>query len=369
MLQTCTIQDTLENQLPPRAWETAWLAGIVGENPSTYAKSPSIWKPALSRLGIDAVYCPFDVAPRNLSLFVDAVRQDDRIKGFSVTMPYKVRLLPYLSELDEKAKAIGAVNVVVRRPDGALIGANTDGSGFLSSLTSVLPGQQEPFLDGLEGLSVVLIGAGGAGKAVAWYLADAVGLGKLCLATRDRKTGSRLCEALSSVNPGVSWIDESWLDKVVPSADLVVNATVKGQSGIRTLADGRVTCLEPYSALAPAAPASLPAASAADLRSFHLAWHQASCSDVLLNGERSARLLAAVPERVRFVDLIYAPLETAMLRQARLSGHRTLNGKGMNICQAADALFHWIFRDWFEANGRADDAMYRSILGLMAEVW
>jgi shikimate dehydrogenase len=368
MPHTCTLQDHVGNQLDARVESARWVAGIIGENPSRYAKSPAIWNPVLQALGMDAVYLPFDIAANGLGRFVEAVRYDERIRGFSVTMPYKACIIPLLDELDPKARAIGAVNVVVRKDGGRLIGANTDGSGGLASLTTPLAGEREPFMDGLAGRNVLLMGSGGAAKALAWYLAEAIGAGRLYLATRDRKSGGKLCAALGSVNSRTSWIEESVLHAIAPSVDLIVNATTKGQSGLRTLPDGHVTCLEPYSSLAPARPAVYPAARAAE-PDFHGAWYRESLPDLVVNLERSVRLMAAIPPSVRVLDIVYSPFETTLLRHARWSGHRSMNGKGMNICQAADAMFHWVLRDHFETAGQYEPAMYRTIVEKMTAVW
>lgn len=369
MLSTGMLQDVVTNRLDPRAESAQWLAGIVGENPSKFAKSPSIWNPVLQGLDSDAFYSPFDVEAKQLAGFVEAARQEERLKGFSVTMPYKVSIMPFLDEVDPKAGSIGAVNVVVRTSHGKLIGANTDGSGAIASLTTSLTGAVAPYFQTLAGCDALLIGAGGAGKAVAWYLADAIGTGRLYIATRDRRSGGALCQAIRDTGSSAVWIEETAMQEVAPSVQLLVNATTKGQSGIRTLPGGRITCLEPYSALAPANPASFPAADATDPAKFHMAWARASRTDLLVNLDRSAQLMAAIPTSVSFMDIVYSPFESALLQQARLSGHRTLNGKGMNICQAADALFHWVFREWLTRKGLATPAMYQDIVERMCAVW
>lgn len=369
MLSTGMLQDVVTNRLDPRAESAQWLAGIVGENPSKFAKSPSIWNPVLQGLDIDAFYSPFDVEAKQLAGFVEAARQEERLKGFSVTMPYKVSIMPFLDEVDPKAGSIGAVNVVVRTSHGKLIGANTDGSGAIASLTTSLTGAVAPYFRALAGCDALLIGAGGAGKAIAWYLADAIGTGRLYIATRDRRSGGALCQAIRDTGSSAVWIEETAMQEVAPSVQLLVNATTKGQSGIRTLPGGRITCLEPYSSLAPANPASFPAADATDPAKFHMAWARASRTDLLVNLDRSAQLMAAIPTSVSFMDIVYSPFESALLQQARLSGHRTLNGKGMNICQAADALFHWVFREWLTRKGLATPAMYQDIVERMCAVW
>jgi shikimate dehydrogenase len=367
MLKTCSLHDVVTNKLDPRAASAKWLAGILGENPSKYAKSPTIWNPTLQALRLDAFYSPFDVEAAGLAAFVEAVRHDERIKGFSVTMPYKVAILPLLDEVEDKARAIGAVNVVVRKADGRLVGANTDGSGGLASLTSPPSGETEAFVPDLAGAKVLLIGAGGAGKALAWYLAEAVGEGGLYIANRNRSTGEALFRAVKAVNKGAGWVEPSAIGAVAQRMDLVINATTVGQSGLRTLPDGKVTCLEPYSPLVSANPAQVSAAG--DPRTVQEVCFRGSLLDIQSNVNKSASLMTQIPAGVRFLDIIYSPLETILLRQARLSGHRTLNGKGMNICQAADAMFHWVFREHFEERDLYRTATYRKIVDRMTSVW
>lgn len=368
MLNACSLFEHVTNAFDPRIESARWLAGIIGENPSKYARSPGIWNPVLQTLGVDAVYLPFDVPAQRLGGFIEAVRYDERIKGFSVTMPYKVSIIPFLDELDPKARAIGAVNVVVRRNDGRLVGANTDGSGGLASLTTPLTGEQEPLMPELSDKDVLLLGSGGAAKALGWYLAEAIGGGRLYVATRDRKTGGAFCTALSAANPKTSWVEESVLHAIAPSVHLIVNATTKGQSGLRTLPGGNVTLLESYSSLAPAHPVSYPAPISAE-PDFVSRWYRDSLPDLVVNLERSAKLLAAVPSSVRILDIVYSPCETTLLRHARWSGHRAANGKGMNVCQAADAMFHWVFKSHFESMGQHTPAQYRAIVDQMARVW
>lgn len=369
MVKTCSLQDVVTNKLDARAASSKWLAGIVGENPSKYAKSPSIWNPVLKAIRLDAFYSPFDVESANLSAFVEAVRQDERLKGFSVTMPYKVSILPLLDELDARARAIGAVNVVVRRPDGRLVGANTDGSGGLASLTTPLSASESPFMRQLEGCNVLLIGAGGAGKALAWYLAEAIGTGTLYVANRMRADAEALCRSVRTVNQTAACVESSAIGITARKVDLVVNATTVGQSGLRAATEGRVICLEPYSSLVSANPAQVRATAGQDPQSTYEACYRDSLLDIQNNNLRSASLITQIPTSVRFLDIVYSPLETTLLRQARLSGHQTLNGKGMNICQAADALFHWVFQTHFEEAGKYETATYRTIVERMCAVW
>ncbi|MBI3603838.1 MAG: response regulator [Nitrospirae bacterium] len=364
-----SIQDCLSKQLDAQALEMRGMAGILCETSLNSAKGSSLWNVALQILGIEARYHLFDVEPEKLETFLDAARRDDRLKGFTVGVPYKKRVVALLDELGPSARRIGSVNTVVRTREGRLIGSNTEGSGALAGLTTGFPDEEGPFLDQLNGLDVLLIGAGCAGHALAWSLSEAIGRGRLYLANRSRNPVERLCRDLNAVYPSVAWIDEAAIETVAPRVHLIVNATPKGQAGFFTQADGSRVSLEPYSSLATANPVGLPADIVNGIMPYYEQWYRASLSDILANIERSLRILTAVPSSVRIVDSISSPSESVLLRQARLSGHRAVNGKGLAICQAADAFFHHIFRDDLEQAGRLTSETYRTIIASMRAAW
>jgi shikimate dehydrogenase len=344
------------------------FAAILGDHPSQYAKSPSIWNPTFRALEIDAIYLSFDVEPQNLPELLAVLRKTETFLGANVTVPYKVAILKHLDGLDEKARLIGAVNTVVRTSGGQLLGYNTDGQGGLDSLTKAAPGQPEPFLETLAGTHVVLLGAGGAGRALAFYLAEAIGDGQLTIVNRDAERARSLAGAVRQAYGNASaWPATALKDKVRRAA-LIINATTCGQSGLRSAGEGQFTCLEPYSPLAPANPVSL-APQPEEERAFYAAWALGSRADILRNQAESFTLLSEVPVGTAVFDIIYSPLETTLIRQARLTGHRTLNGKGMNIAQAADALFNRVLRAELLRRGLHNEATYARVLEVMHSVW
>ena len=214
-----------------------------------------------------------------------------------------------------------------------------------------------------------MIGAGGSARAVAFYLAEAIGNAELTIANRTSALATALADQVRKTGARVRAIGEADVATAVASAGLVVNCSTKGQAGLRKLAGGQVTVLEPYSSLAPAAPATLPEAETANATEFSRRWFAASLADVERNNHASAEaVMRMAPSAVAF-DLIYAPLETVFLRQCRLRGHRTANGKGMNIAQAVDALFNKVCRGWFERLGHATPETERRIVQVMSEVW
>lgn len=319
-------------------------------------------------MGLDATYFPLDVEPQNLAELAAALRMAETFLGGNVTVPYKVAILKHLDDLDGKARLIGAVNTIVRTPEGRLVGYNTDGQGGLDALTQAAPGQPAPFLPMLAGGRVVLLGAGGAARALAFYLAEAIGGGQLTIVNRDADRGRALAGALRQEYGNATAALLGALREALARADLIINATTCGQSGLRSAGAGRLTCLEPYSPLAPADPAAL-APDPAGERAFYAAWARGSLDDILRNQSESLALLCEASRETVVFDIVYSPLETTLLRQARLTGHRTLNGKGMNVAQAADAFFNRVMRADLDRRGLHNPATYRRILEVMSSVW
>ena len=364
-----SIQDCISNPLAKEAEKVSWFVGIVGDRPSLYAKSPVIWNPTFRKFEFDAFYVAFDVDAANLPSLVDALRAHPQLLGFNVTVPYKVKMIPLLDEVDPKAKRIGAVNTVVREEDGRLVGYNTDGQGGIDSLTQAQPGEAEAFISSLKGAKTLLVGAGGAAAAMAHYLAEATEGGALYIANRTEKTAQALASSVQEAGARAEVLGETDLAGSAAEVDLIVNATVKGQAGVRQLSGGEATCLEPYSCLAPANPASLPGPAEGKESEFYSAWWGRSWQDVAENQRISSEVAANVPAGVRFFDAIYAPQETVFLRHGRLSGHRTLNGKGMNVCQAADGFFNRIMMGYLRKQGLLNSETYAAIRDFMYEVW
>ncbi|MGF2617167.1 shikimate dehydrogenase [Rossellomorea vietnamensis] len=137
------------------------LYGVIG-NPIAHSMSPLMHNDAFRENGVDGHYQPFLVQSDELEEAVRGLKVLG-VKGFNVTIPHKQAIIPLLDEVDPLAKAIGAVNTVVRR-EGRFIGYNTDGPGFLRSLKESCPFS-------LESKKVLLIGAGGAARAIFYSLA------------------------------------------------------------------------------------------------------------------------------------------------------------------------------------------------------
>src|SRR5262245_45481336 len=149
-----SIQRVISNRLDQHSIGDKFIAGVIGDAPSRYSKSPGMWNAVFDRLGIHAIYLPFDVDNAKVGPLLNALKASPRFMGINVTVPHKVRIIEFLDELDPGAARIGAVNTVVKNKHGKLSGYNTDGGGFIDSLLLPPPGDREAFIDSLNGMNV-----------------------------------------------------------------------------------------------------------------------------------------------------------------------------------------------------------------------
>ncbi|MDA1175003.1 MAG: hypothetical protein O2826_10885 [Chloroflexi bacterium] len=365
--RTANIQRYLDNQLPDGLESARLFAGSAGESPSKYSRSPGMWNAAFGEVGLDACYVPFDVRTQNLKQFIAAVRQEPGFIGGNVTVPHKRAIMDLLDEIDPIAQQIGAVNTYAKQPDGRLIGYNSDADGLLASMLRTLPGNDAPFLDTLAGKHVLLLGSGGAGRAAAFSIASKLEGGSITITNRTMPTADELASQVSKAYAGVSTMPFDDAIKLLPSIDLVVNTSTVGQSGLRHLSGGRISCLEPFSSLAAAEPAILD--DTADLPTFYREWFALSHPAIAKNNAEAAHALTTCKPTAVFVDAVYSPDETTLLRQARNSGRRTLNGKGMLIMQAADSFIKRMTRPALIEAGHDPDSLYDRVVATMAKAF
>lgn len=287
------------------------LVGLIGGN-IMKSLSPALHIDALAAAGFDGFYHLMDVdqlAGRSLKQLLDAARTAG-FAGTNVTFPFKQEVMALLDDIDAEAKQIGAVNTVTFGADGKMTGYNTDRRGFGLS-----------FQEGLgkaaaEGKSVVQVGAGGAGRAVAFAMMD-LGVSKLVLHDRDANQAQTLKADLAAYYDAARCVISSDLAAEVVAADGVVNATPVGMHGI------------------PGNP--VPAE--------------------LHKGQWAA-------------DVIYSPIETAFIKSAMAKGCRVLTGGGMCVHQAAEAfrLFTGIQPDTARMHRTFAEALARRDAGMKEAV-
>jgi len=188
------------------------ITGLFGY-PVEHTLSPAIHNAAFEALGLDYCYVAFPVHPDHLKDAVRAIKALD-ICGVNVTIPHKETILLLLDDIDREASFIGAVNTIVNS-NGKLIGYNTDGRGFMQSLT-------ESGIS-IEDRDVLVIGAGGVSRAISYYLCQkAKGV---CLYDIDRGKAKRLGEDLKRIRENVSVVED------ISSTErfhIIINATPLG---------------------------------------------------------------------------------------------------------------------------------------------
>jgi shikimate dehydrogenase len=271
----------------------ARVAGVFGW-PVGHSKSPRLHGYWLDRYKIDGAYIPLPVAPEN---FIEALRALPRLgfAGANVTLPHKEAALAAVDRADPHARRIGAVNTIVTAPDGTLDGSNTDGYGFLENLRQGAPG-----FDAAAGPAVVL-GAGGAARALIAALIDA-GAPEIRVVNRTPERAEKLIEALGGPCRMVPWAERA---AALDGAALLVNATRLGMTGQGPL-------------------------------------------DLPLDG---------LPKSALVNDIVYAPLETPLLKSAKARGNRTVDGLGMLLHQARPG-----FRAWFGVDPEVTPALRAFVL-------
>jgi shikimate dehydrogenase len=192
--------------------------GLLG-HPVRHSLSPAMHNELFRRARVDAIYVAFDVSPARAGAVADAIRTL-ALSGVNLPGPVTERVLPGLDALSESARLAGAVNVVVRE-EGALVGHNTDGEGYVRALVEemgVAP----------QGRRAIVLGAGGTGRAVAAALATHGAVG-VHLLNRTEARAERACQALAATFPGTRFsagpLTAAGFAAHAPAADLVVNCT------------------------------------------------------------------------------------------------------------------------------------------------
>ncbi|WP_447975369.1 shikimate dehydrogenase [Nitrospira sp. Kam-Ns4a] len=260
------------------------LCGLLG-NPVEHSLSPAVHNAAFQKLGLNFVYLAFRV--EDLAGAIRGIRALGNLRGFSVTIPHKVAVLSYLDEVEPTARHIGSVNTIVVE-DGKLIGYNTDASGALRALREAGVG--------LKGQHVLMLGSGGAARAIAFALAlegGVAGLTILGIDERERRSLVADLRARTSLPVEEGPISDDRLRRAIAAHQVLLHCTPVGMSP--KVED---TCV-PAALLQP-----------------HLA----------------------------VMDIVYNPLETRLLREARAAGCKTVPGLEMFLNQAVGQFELWTGR-------------------------
>ena len=255
---------------------------IIG-HPLGHTLSPLMHNTAFQELGLPYYYEAEDVPPDGLAEVVGRFRAEG-VVGLSVTIPHKEAILPFLDEVDEEVERLGAANTVVL-VEGRFVGTNTDGIGFMRSLKE--DGGYDP-----EGRSAVVLGAGGAARAVAAHLALS-GADSVVIANRTLSRAERLATDLARAVGRQCFeplpLEATATAEAIRQADCLINATSVGMAGDRRL--------------------PVPA--------------------------------ALIEPHLVVYDIVYRPLVTPLLEAALARGASIINGLGMLVYQGAEAFRRW----------------------------
>jgi len=255
------------------------VCGVIGD-PIEHTMSPAMHNAACKALELDFVYAAFKVTAAELGNAIAGMKALG-IKGLNVTIPHKVAVIPFLDRIDPLAEKIGAVNTVVNE-NGALTGYNTDAMGFLRAL---MDRGYEP-----RGKKVLLLGAGGAARAISFILAEE-GAHLVILNRKEEFTWAEDLATRIALNyeipVAVGELNPENMERIIVDSDILVNATSVGMS--------------PNAGQSPVPTGLL-------------------CSNLIV------------------FDIVYNPFETRLLREAKVAGARTIDGLEMLVWQGALAF-------------------------------
>ena len=253
------------------------LAGVIG-HPIAHSRSPQVHGHWLKTLGLKGHYIPMDVAPENLKKVIKTLPKMGFV-GANITIPHKEKMMELVHQVTDRATLIGAVNTLIFRPDGKVIGDNTDGYGFIENLRQGAPDWQA------DAGPAVVLGAGGAARAVVASLLDA-GVPEILITNRTRVRAETLREEFGRRLTVVDWVKAGG---AIENGATIVNTTSLGMAG------------KP------------------ELR-------------VPLDG---------LSRQAVVTDLVYNPLQTYLLAAAQDIGCVTVDGLGMLLHQAVPGFERW----------------------------
>lgn len=272
-------------------------ASVIGY-PVKHSRSPVIHNFWMKKHNIPGAYGRAEVMPEKLPMALMALSVSDTMRGCNITIPHKEAALAQMDDVDPLAKKIGAVNTVLVKEDGALFGFNTDAHGFTQSLNSAGPAWRKK-------APALIVGAGGAARAVVAALVQA-GCSEIYVTNRTPDRLRSFCSELgASFNVPLRMVGWEDREEALATVDLLVNTTSQGMEG------------EP--------PLDL------DLRKL-----------------RNTALVT---------DLVYTPIETPLLAEARRRNHPVVDGLGMLLHQAAPG-----FEAWFGVKPAVDEELRKAVI-------
>lgn len=277
------------------------IIGILGKS-IQYSLSPIIHKYWLEKFLIKGKYNIYDVEEKDLEIFIKELSIKN-ILGLNITIPYKKTILNYLDEMTPHAKIIGAVNTIKIQNNGRIYGDNTDAYGFLNHLNNIAPQWKEK----KGGLTV--LGAGGAARAVIWSFLNKK-KNEIRLVNRNQERALSLISDMKKFYPKANIVYYSNYDEALKGSSILVNTTSLGMLGR---------------------------------------------AELNIN-------LEIMNKNSIVYDIVYSPLNTALLIQAKRLNFLTIDGLGMLLEQAAPA-----FNLWFNKKAIVNSELRKAIINYIQE--
>ncbi len=259
--------------------KTKKYTSIIGLSPSKGARSPKLWNRAFKRYGIKNEMVPLDVKNSNLTKLLKFLESDRNFIGGCITVPYKEKVFKWLGKnITKTSKKIGAVNCLFRGKNGKLMGTNTDGEAALKSFENIF--------GKVKNKNILLLGPGGAGKAVASYFSQSINKKKRFIVLARSGKSKKFVKKIGGKWENFKNISKLNLNKI----DVVINCTTLGFSS-------------------------------------------------KLNKTPLSNLsVSKLDKNAKVFDIIYDPKETLFLKIAKKNKLQTLNGLDMNLIQAVLAF-------------------------------
>ena len=270
-----------------------YLAGVIG-NPIAHSKSPKLHNYWLSKYKINGFYIPFSVTTEKLETSIRSLMELG-FSGVNVTIPHKTNVLSFADSITDRAALIGAANTLYFSKSGKIHADNTDGYGFIQNIIDEIP--EYDFYD----KTALIYGAGGSARAIASALLSN-GVKEVGITNRTRSKAQIISENLGAK---VSVVDWRAAPDTITKVDIIINATSMGMVG------------------------------------------QPDFSQPISRAKKTALV----------VDIVYNPLITELIKEAKKMKLKTVGGIGMLINQAVPGFEHW-----FQKKPQIDDEIRRFIV-------